>query len=154
MFLLWLLGALLEPALGRLGASRVLYSVVAAGRVVPGRSPRPQRAHRRGVRRRVRADGRRVRRPAVAGHRPVAAPASAPLIVINLVFTFAIPGISIGGHIGGLVAGSVGAWILWVWAPRPQVAVPVIACSPSPGCSSVAWSSRCRCYARPAFLPV
>ena len=41
-----------------------------------------------------------------------------PLILINLVFTFAVPGISIGGHIGGLITGAVGAWILWEWAPR------------------------------------
>ncbi len=29
------------------------------------------------------------------------------LIVLNLVFTVAVPGISIGGHIGGLIAGIV-----------------------------------------------
>jgi membrane associated rhomboid family serine protease len=28
------------------------------------------------------------------------------IIVINLVFTFAIPNISIGGHIGGLIGGA------------------------------------------------
>ena len=30
------------------------------------------------------------------------------IIVINLVFTFAIPGISIGGHLGGLAGGALG----------------------------------------------
>ena len=35
------------------------------------------------------------------------------LIVINLVFTFAVPGISIGGHLGGLAVGAlVGAFML------------------------------------------
>ena len=52
-----------------------------------------------------------------------------PLIVINLLFTFAIPGISIGGHLGGLVAGAVGGLILWEWAPRlpPRSPLPLLA---------------------------
>ncbi|OWY59239.1 hypothetical protein B7486_75645 [cyanobacterium TDX16] len=35
-----------------------------------------------------------------------------PTIALNLVFTFAIPGISIGGHIGGLLGGAAAAWLL------------------------------------------
>jgi membrane associated rhomboid family serine protease len=34
------------------------------------------------------------------------------LIVINLVFTFSIPGISIGGHLGGLVGGAICAFAI------------------------------------------
>jgi len=34
------------------------------------------------------------------------------LIIINLAFTFAVPGISIGGHIGGLIGGALGALAL------------------------------------------
>lgn len=40
------------------------------------------------------------------------------LIILNLVFTFAIPNISIGGHIGGLAAGAAGGWLLFEGAPR------------------------------------
>ena len=34
------------------------------------------------------------------------------LIVLNLIFTFAIPGISVGGHIGGLIGGGLVAFAL------------------------------------------
>ncbi|XTZ13295.1 rhomboid family intramembrane serine protease [Micromonospora echinospora] len=40
-----------------------------------------------------------------------------PILVINLVFTFAVPGISIAGHLGGLVAGALMALVL-AYAPR------------------------------------
>ncbi|HVV57101.1 MAG TPA: rhomboid family intramembrane serine protease, partial [Gaiellaceae bacterium] len=36
----------------------------------------------------------------------------AALIVLNLVFSFLLPGISIGGHIGGLIGGAVLMWVL------------------------------------------
>lgn len=39
-------------------------------------------------------------------------------IVLNLVFTFAIPGISIGGHVGGLVGGFLAGWLLVDAGPR------------------------------------
>ena len=37
-------------------------------------------------------------------------------LMINLVITFAIPGISIGGHIGGIIGGAIGGYA--VLAPR------------------------------------
>ena len=36
----------------------------------------------------------------------------ATLIVLNLVFTFAVPGISIGGHVGGLIGGAALMFLL------------------------------------------
>ncbi len=37
-----------------------------------------------------------------------------PLIAVNLLLTFAIPGISIGGHVGGLVTGAAAMGVLSV----------------------------------------
>ncbi|MEU4691940.1 rhomboid family intramembrane serine protease [Actinoplanes sp. NPDC023714] len=54
-----------------------------------------------------------------------------PLLVINLIFTFTIPGISIAGHVGGLVAGAVACAAL-VYASQPNRAVKQVA-----GCSLI-----------------
>jgi membrane associated rhomboid family serine protease len=48
------------------------------------------------------------------------------LVVINLVFTFAQPGISIGGHLGGLAGGMLAGLILF--RPNVRPAVSALAC--------------------------
>ena len=42
------------------------------------------------------------------------------LILINLVLTFAFSGISIGGHIGGLIAGVAAGWLLLDYGARTR----------------------------------
>jgi membrane associated rhomboid family serine protease len=111
MFSLWVLGTMLEPGIGRLrfvliylvsllagsfgalivsphavtvGASGAIFGLLGAGVVI---------LRNRGI------------DPMQSG---------LPLwIGINLVFSFAVPGISIGGHIGGLIGGALAALILF-----------------------------------------
>lgn len=105
MLILWQLGNLLEPALGRLrftfiyfaaliggsigalllspnaltgGASGAVFGLMAASAVI---------MHRRGV---------NVMQSGIGA-----------TLILNLVFTFALPGISIGGHVGGAVVGAL-----------------------------------------------
>ena len=45
------------------------------------------------------------------------------LIVINLVFTFAVSGISIGGHLGGLIGGFALMWAMTHFARSAELSV-------------------------------
>ncbi len=45
------------------------------------------------------------------------------LLVLNLVFTFLIPGIAVGGHLGGLAGGLVAGWILFRRSLHPAAAL-------------------------------
>ena len=47
-----------------------------------------------------------------------------PILVINLVFTFAVPFISKAGHVGGLLSGFVAGFILF--SMKPRAAAPVV----------------------------
>jgi membrane associated rhomboid family serine protease len=50
------------------------------------------------------------------------------LLVINLAFTFAVPGISIGGHLGGLAGGLAAGSLLFRWRVPGGTLVPALAC--------------------------
>jgi membrane associated rhomboid family serine protease len=52
-----------------------------------------------------------------------------PVILINLVLSFVIPNISIGGHLGGLIGGAAAAYAMErLSARRPGIAAPIVAC--------------------------
>ena len=65
----------------------------------------PDRRHRRRVRCDLR-DPRRRDRARAAGD-IVLGGSALPLLIVNLAFTFAVPGISIGGHLGGAIGGAL-----------------------------------------------
>jgi membrane associated rhomboid family serine protease len=131
MFLLWQLGRLLEPAvkwwgfvtlyvMSLLGGSLLVlildpnqYTVGASGAVFGLMAATFIAMRSRGI------------DPFSTG--------IGPLLVMNLFLTFAVPGISIGGHLGGLLAGAVGGLLLWEWGPRLGGAaartVPVAVCA-------------------------
>ncbi|MCU1498343.1 MAG: rhomboid family protein [Acidimicrobiales bacterium] len=52
------------------------------------------------------------------------------VLILNLAFTLGFPGISIGGHLGGLLGGAAAAWILFDYGQRPGVdkRLPYAAC--------------------------
>lgn len=125
MYLLYLLGMMLEPAIGSLrfgviyftsllassfgvllfsnslsaGASGAIFGVLGATAVE------------------VRSRGMSLRDTGIGG-----------LIVLNLIFTFLVPDISIGAHIGGLIAGVLAGFAIKTADQRRMPALGFVAC--------------------------
>ena len=91
---------LLEPASAAVGASGAVYGLMGATVVI---------MRDRGI--------------------PVMQTFIGPLIIINLLFTLAIPGISIGAHLGGLVGGGIAALLILQADRRRSTALGLAACA-------------------------
>jgi membrane associated rhomboid family serine protease len=117
MLILYMLGQMLEPALGRVRFAGIYLAALLAGSAgalllshgaltagASGAVYGLMGAALMGQRRR----GIDVMQSGLGG-----------LLVINLLFTFAIPGISIGGHLGGLVGGAAAGGAVFALEDRP-----------------------------------
>ena len=116
MWVLYQLGRLLEPALGRVRFGLIyLVSMLSGGFGVLLMSPNGLTVGASGA-----VFGLMGAAVAVFRSRGINAfdTGLGGVIVLNLVFTFAIPGISIGGHVGGLIGGFLAGWILTDVGPR------------------------------------
>jgi membrane associated rhomboid family serine protease len=121
MFLLYILGQMLEPAIGR-----VRFTVVYLTALLGGDfgalllSPDSMTIGASGAV--FGLMGAAVLTLRSRGFDPMASGIPA-LILFNLVLSFVIPGIAIGGHIGGLIAGTLAAYVLVEVGERPRLAV-------------------------------
>ena len=120
MFSLYILGGLLEPAVGRLRFGLDLHGVAAGGLVrraaagahVAARSgpPAPSSGSWRATAVVMRNRGMSIMESGLG-----------IWIVLNLVITFSVPNISIGGHLGGLVGGGLAAFLMFELGDRARL---------------------------------
>lgn len=116
MFALWMLGSQLEAAVGRLRFAVVYGAALLAGSLgVMILAPHEPTVGASGAifgllglaLAAQRSQGINIMQSGLGG-----------ILLINLAFTFGIPGISIGGHIGGLAGGYLCGVVLYELGPR------------------------------------
>lgn len=116
MWILYQLGQLLEPALGRLRFGLVYFVAMLCGSFgVLLLSPNDITVGASGAV--FGLMGAAVAAFRARGINPFDTGLGA-MVLLNLVFTFSIPRISIGGHVGGLIGGFIAGWILLEAGPR------------------------------------
>jgi membrane associated rhomboid family serine protease len=123
MYVLWILGKQLEPALGRVGFAAVYFSSMLAGSFgVMVLDPDALTVGASGAV--FGLFGYAVVAQYVRGINPLQTGLGA-VILLNLAFTFLVPGISIGGHVGGLLGGLVAGLLHDVVRPKLGAPAPV-----------------------------
>lgn len=122
MYLLYLLGSMIEPAVGKLRFGALYFASLLGGSLGvmimnPGAliGPLELTVGASGAVFGLIAAGFLVERSQGLG---LFQSSLGMLLVLNLVITFLIPGVSIGGHIGGMIVGGICGYLMLVWAPR------------------------------------
>jgi membrane associated rhomboid family serine protease len=126
MFALYVLGSLLEPAIGRWRFGLIYFVSLLAGSfgaLLVTDNPVQQTVGASGA-----IFGLLGAAVVVMRNRGMNAMESGlgMWLLLNLFITFAVPGISIGGHIGGLIGGTVAALVLFDLRDRVRTLPPVI----------------------------
>jgi membrane associated rhomboid family serine protease len=126
MYLLYLLGQMLEPSLGRLKFSLVYFvSLLMGSLLVLIVSPHSPTVGASGaVFGLMGAAAVEMR----ARQIPIMQSGIGVLILINLAFSFAVPGISWGGHIGGLIGGALVMFLLQLGERHRQQTLALAGC--------------------------
>jgi len=118
MFVLWSIGSVLEPAIGRwrFGLGYAVSLVGGALGVVLLYSPGEYTVGASGAI--FGTFGLLAMYQLSRGINPMQSGIGAT-VILNLLITFAIPGISVGGHLGGLVVGAIAGAVMFV-GPRSE----------------------------------
>jgi membrane associated rhomboid family serine protease len=125
MYLLYLLGLMLEPAIGSARFAAIYFTALLAGSfgaLLATAAPTLGASGAifglmGGAAVELRARGFSVMQSGIGG-----------LIIINLIFSFAVPGISVGAHIGGLIGGAIAALAIRAADARRVPALGFVAC--------------------------
>jgi membrane associated rhomboid family serine protease len=116
MFFLWVMGSMLEPAIGHLNFAMLYFTSLLAGSFGALLfTPDVQTVGASGACFGVLGGLFVVAR---ARRIPIWGSGLGPTLLINIVFSLSVRGISIGGHVGGFVGGLIAGWFIVELAER------------------------------------